>query len=91
MSSELQLSVYCILCNVCPLRFEIKHCTLHFCSQKDFGTSWTGRCVLMRRGEVSRLSAKSVPTWRDETQLLFQLFTVVNYRTIFQYRTNNLY
>lgn len=41
-------------------------CTRQFCSQKDFGTNWTGKCVLMSRGEVGSLSARSFPVWRYE-------------------------
>lgn len=42
--------------------------TLLFCSQKDFGTSWTGRWVLIRRGEVVRFSASWTPTWPSEVR-----------------------
>ena len=35
--------------------------TLHFCSQKDLGTNWTGKWVLIRRGAVVVLSANSTP------------------------------
>ena len=42
--------------------------TLQFCSQKDFGTNWTGKWVLMSRGEVGRLSTMSFPAWRDRNE-----------------------
>lgn len=49
---------------------RLKHCvctafTLQFCSQKDLGMNWTGRWVLMRRGLVGSLFAKSTPLWRE--------------------------
>lgn len=43
-----------------------KPLTLQFCSQKDFGTNWTGKWVLMSRGEVGRFSAMSIPVRRLE-------------------------
>lgn len=41
--------------------FFFFNCTLQFCSQKDLGTNWTGKWVLMSRGEVLRFLAKSSP------------------------------
>lgn len=60
-------SVHCIFSQY----FEIvqithKPLTLQFCSQKDFGTNWTGKWVLMSRGEVGRFSAMSIPVRRLE-------------------------